>query len=232
MGDPRGNYNGAVVWALDEDEERLAREWLGYGSFDAPYWFIGLEPFLSLAFSLGARRGELLALRWSAVDFDRRVVAVEASVSQTKGRVEVKTTKTDRVRTVPLSAFALDALRRQRAAQAQDKLAAGPAYQDAGFVFADALGAMLSPWAATRSFARIALSAGASTTRLHDARHTAATTMLVSGTDARTVAGILGHSSAVTTLAVYAHLLAGPMVTAADHLGAAMELASVPLRKA
>jgi hypothetical protein len=44
MGDPRGNYNGAVVWALDEDDERLAREWLGYGSFDAPYWFIGLEP--------------------------------------------------------------------------------------------------------------------------------------------------------------------------------------------
>jgi site-specific recombinase XerD len=56
--------------------------------------------------------------------------------------------------------------------------------------------------------------------------------MLVSGTDARTVAGILGHSSAVTTLSVYSHLLAAPMVIAADNLGAAMELASGARRKA
>lgn len=44
MGDPRGSYNQAKSWALDADEERLGREWLGYGSLDAPYWFIGLEP--------------------------------------------------------------------------------------------------------------------------------------------------------------------------------------------
>jgi hypothetical protein len=44
MSDPRGIYNEATSWALDEDEERLGREWLGYGSLDAPYWFVGLEP--------------------------------------------------------------------------------------------------------------------------------------------------------------------------------------------
>lgn len=44
MSDPRGIYNEATSWALDEDEMRLGREWLGYGSLNAPYWFIGLEP--------------------------------------------------------------------------------------------------------------------------------------------------------------------------------------------
>jgi hypothetical protein len=42
--DPRGIYNQSTSWALDEDEERLGRKWLGYGSLNAPYWFVGLEP--------------------------------------------------------------------------------------------------------------------------------------------------------------------------------------------
>jgi integrase len=92
--------------------------------------------------------------------------------------VTVKGTKTDRVRTVPLSPFALDALRRQKALQAADKLAAGGAYQDDGFVFADPLGGCITPWAATYAFAQLAREAGISSTRLHDARHTAATQCL------------------------------------------------------
>ena len=55
--------------------------------------------------------------------------------------------------------------------------------------------------------------------------------MLVEGIDARSVSGVLGHSSAITTLAVYAHLLEGPMVLAADRLGASMERATVGSRK-
>ena len=84
--------------------------------------------FFSLAFAIGARRGELLALRWSVVDLERRTVTIAAALSQTKAGIAVKSTKSDRVRIVPLSAFALDAIRRQRAAQAQDKLAAGSGY--------------------------------------------------------------------------------------------------------
>ncbi|MDP9111309.1 MAG: hypothetical protein M3M96_06735 [Candidatus Eremiobacteraeota bacterium] len=103
-----------------------------------------------------ARRGELLALRWSSVDVERRTVTMRAALSQTKAGVTVKSTKTDRVRTLPLSAFALDVLRRQKVAQAQDKLAAGGAYRDDGFVFANALGGMLSPWGATYAFAQCA----------------------------------------------------------------------------
>jgi hypothetical protein len=42
--DTRGLYNEPNSWLLDEAEKRLGREWLCYGSLDAAYWFVGLEP--------------------------------------------------------------------------------------------------------------------------------------------------------------------------------------------
>ena len=84
----------------------------------------------------------------------------------------------------------------------------------------------LRPWGATYAFSQLAQAVGISTKRLHDARHRAATTMLVAGVDARSVAGMLGHTSAVTTLSIYSHLLEGLMIAAAEHLGVALERAA------
>jgi len=183
-------------------------------------------PFVALAISLGTRRGELMALRWSDIDVERRTVKIARSLSQTKaGGVAEKSTKTDRSRTVSLSPLALESLRRQRVIQAQDKLAAGGHYEDAGLVFANELGSRITPMAATNAYARLARKAGISSTRLHDVRHTAATALLLAGVDAVSVAGMLGHSSAVTTMTIYAHLRESAMVNAADVLGAAIERA-------
>jgi integrase len=180
-------------------------------------------PFVILALSLGARRGELLALRWDDVDAQTKTVTIAASLSQTKAGIALKGTKTDRTRTIPLSRLALEALQRQRAAQAADKLRAGGLYEDHAWVFADELGACVSPMAATDAYARIATKAKISSTRLHDTRHTAATTLLLSGVDVRTVASILGHSVATTTLSIYAHVMADAQRDAVDRLGNAID---------
>lgn len=175
--------------------------------------------FVTLALTLGARRGELLALRWSDIDITNATVTIAASLSQTKSGVSLKGTKTDRTRTVPLSRPALDALARQRAMQAADKLRVGPLYKDGGFIFADEVGGCVSPMAATNAYARIAVKAEVSSTRLHDLRHTAATTMLLAGVDIATTAGVLGHSTPTTTLGVYAHVLGEAKRKATDQLG-------------
>lgn len=180
-------------------------------------------PFVTLALTIGARRGELLALRWQNVHSESKTVTIEASLSQTKAGIALKGTKTDRTRTVPLSRPALEALQRQRVTQAADKLRAGGLYEDRGWVFADELGAWISPMAATDAYARIAQKAKISSTRLHDARHTAATTLLLAGVDVRTVAGVLGHSVATTTLSTYAHLMADTQRDAIDRLGEAFD---------
>jgi integrase len=94
--------------------------------------------------------------------------------------------------------MAIDALRRQRALQAADRLAGGPAYEPdpAGPVFTTELGRRVGALEATKAYARIAKAAEISSLRLHDARHTAATHLLVAGVDVRSVSGILGHASA------------------------------------
>ena len=76
---------------------------------------------------------------------------------------------------------------------------------------------------ATKAYARLAKSAGISSLRLHDARHTAATHLLVAGVDVRSVSGILGHASATTTLSTYAHLIADAQKDAVDKLGDRLE---------
>lgn len=191
------------------------------------------EAFVVLAFAVGARRGELLALQWADVDFEARSLAINASLSQTTaGGIAMKDTKSGRSRSVPLAPVAIEALRRAKALQARDRLAAGGAYQDDGYIFADAVGVRTSPMAATNAYARLARKAAISSTRLHDARHTAATTLLTAGVDVRTTAGILGHASPVVTLTTYAHLLDEAQRAGVERLGAAVEQAAERAKKA
>ena len=121
-----------------------------------------------------------------------------------------------------MSRPALEALQRQRVAQAADKLRAGGLYEDGDWVFANELGACISPMAATDAYARIAQKAQISSTRLHDTRHTAATTLLLGGVDVARWRE-LGYSVATTTLSIYAHLMADTQRDAIDRLGEAFD---------
>lgn len=180
---------------------------------------VPLGALITLAFATGARRGELLALKWNAVDLQAASMLVRFSMSETQTGIRLKAPKSDRIRTVSLSRPALEALRRQRARQAEQKLIAGSAYQDQGFVFADALGGPLTPSLVSGQFRELANKCGISTTRLHDARHTAATWLIAEGVDVRTVGAVLGHSVASTTLNIYAHAIAGAQTAAVGKLG-------------
>ena len=135
----------------------------------------------------------------------------------------IKETKSRRTRVIPLSRLAIEALKTQKALQEADKAKAEAHFRDEGAVFTDEIGHRLTPMAATNAFARLARKAGISTTRLHDARHTAATTMLSNGIDPTTVAAILGHSSPTVTLQIYSHAVPGLQQGAIDQLGERIE---------
>ncbi len=137
------------------------------------------EPFFVLAMATMMRRGELVALGCDAIDSEvARLIVRRAFGEDRKGGWFLKSTKTARERVVPLSARALDALRRVRARTAAEKLAAGPAYRDHGFVFCDELGAPYHPNAATKAFKAAALRARISGVSLHSLRHTGITLSL------------------------------------------------------
>ena len=89
----------------------------------------------------GLRRGEILGLCWSDVDFDRECVIVRRSLTPVSGRVLVLgPTKTHQERRVDLGPFGLAALRQQSTQQAAQRRRREGVYSDRDLVFANALG--------------------------------------------------------------------------------------------
>jgi integrase len=111
-------------------------------------------------------------------------------------------------------------LRAHRRHQIEERLRAGEAYQDSGFVFVDELGAAYYPDTFSERFDRLVAKAGLPRIRLHDARHTCATAMLAAGEPVKVVQELLGHASPTITLGVYAHVLPGMAEQAGERLSA------------
>jgi site-specific recombinase XerD len=100
----------------------------------------------------------------------------------------------------------VEALRAHGTRQKREKLAAGPAYSDQGFVFADEIGDPLDPSTISATFGRLVRATGLPRITLHGARHSFATVALEAGVDVLYVSEILGHASPATTQSVYQHV--------------------------
>jgi integrase len=187
----------------------------------AEQWDPRLAPLLMLAALTGMRRGELCALRWTDVDFERQELDVARSVVVVPGGITEKTTKTDRFRIVALDDVGVALLARHRvnverwAHEAEATLALD------AFVFSHAVDGSkpFRPDNVTGFFTRVRDSLGLDHVRLHDLRHFTATQLIGAGVDVRTVAGRLGHSDPSVTLRVYSHALEERDRAAADIMG-------------
>jgi integrase len=159
-----------------------------------------------LAATTGARRAEVLAMRWSNVDLEDvekgRVRIVEALTDA--GTFAAPKTKSA-VRAVPLPAFVVERLKAHKAAQNSRRLALGADWHDLDLVCERGDGSPISPGAFTHAFARIAERAGLEGVRLHDLRHGVATALAKSGASPLATSRMLGHASVAFTQAVYQH---------------------------
>jgi integrase len=130
-------------------------------------------------------------------------------------KIVSKEPKASSRRAVALAPHTVVALRRHRSVQAQERLAAGPAWQHSGLVFVDEFGSGYHPQRLTDLFHEAANAAGLPRIRLHDLRHTSATLALVAGIHPKVVQERLGHASIGMTLDIYSHVLAGMQQDAA-----------------
>jgi integrase len=136
------------------------------------------------------------------------------------GFVETKTTASRR--TIVLPAPLVEELRRHRRAQMEERLAAGPAWTpDSDLVFPDEFGRPLDPARDWRDWKRLLRASGVRDVRLHDARHTAATLLLVQGVDIRTVMAIMGWTE-MATAQRYSHAVDELRQQAARRMGSAL----------
>ncbi len=180
-----------------------------------------LAMFVVLAAATGARRSELVALRWLDIDLGVGSVSIGRGLVSGPDGLVMKDTKTHSARRVSLDPTSLGFFRAYRVVWDQRVAHAEALVRDDAYVFSHVLDGS-APWrpdSTTRAFARLCRRAGIEGVRLHDLRHYVATQMLAAGVDVRTVAGRLGHRNAATTLNVYSHFLPEADRQAAGVLG-------------
>jgi integrase len=173
-----------------------------------------------LVLATGMRRGELAGLRWPDVDLNAGGLAVRRSRVSVAHAVHESDPKTrSSRRTISLDARLVAVLRTHRRRQLEERLAWGPAWTDAGYVFTREDGLPLHPERITVLFGRLVASAGVSRLRLHDLRHTSASLLLAAGVHPKIVSERLGHSNVSITLDLYSHVIPGLQAEAAEKLG-------------
>lgn len=171
-----------------------------------------------LAIAMGLRRGELVGLRWTDIDLDKRVLYVRQQTQRRRGVLYDDDPKGRRRRTVPLPALCIAPLRWHRMRQNDQRAKAGKAWAEGGYVFTTASGRAVEPRNVYRSFTRVAASAGLRVIRLHDARHGTATLLTAAGVPPRVVMEILGHSQISITMDVYTHVVQDTQREAISHM--------------
>lgn len=161
---------------------------------------------LLLEFSVGLRRGELLALRWEHVDFENKVIHIRENRVIANGKVEIKAPKSSAgVRTIPIGDNLVKALKKARNDYLLAKRTQGLGFTDSDLIICQPNGKPFRPESVTQKWERFVASNGLKPIRFHDLRHSAATALLEAGADIKTVQQRLGHADASVTMNVYAH---------------------------
>lgn len=170
-------------------------------------------PVLVAAF-YGFRRGEVLGLKWDAIDFERGTISVIRTVTTitVEGKqmeIEQQSAKTkSSLRTLPLIGSFREYFLQVKEAQELNKQVCGNCYNHEydGFVFVDELGDLMRPEYLTSYFPQYIQKHGCKRMRFHDLRHSCASLLLANGVPLKQIQEWLGHSDFSTTANIYAHL--------------------------
>ncbi|WP_410662129.1 Arm DNA-binding domain-containing protein [Amycolatopsis sp. lyj-84] len=178
---------------------------------------------------IGLGPAEVCGLKWDEhVDLDAKSPTIKAGENtrtlvwgENGGEVEEKGGKTEnRPRKLPLPSPVAEALRRAKARQARERLAAGEAYGNSGYVLVDELGrSCRTDWLRRRAY-ELMEGAGVRRVRLYDARHACLTYLRMAGVPGPIVSAWAGHGDLTIADRVYVHPDVAHPETAAKHLGA------------
>ena len=170
-------------------------------------------PVLVAAF-YGFRRGEVLGLKWDAIDFERGTISVIRTVTTItldgkQTEIEQQSAKTkSSLRTLPLIGSFREYFLQVKEAQELNKQVCGNCYnyEYDGFVFVDELGERMRANYLTSTFPKFLEDHGLRRMRFHDLRHSSASLLLANHVPLKQIQEWLGHSDFSTTANIYAHL--------------------------
>jgi integrase len=220
-----------------EDARKVLNAATSDGARNGARWIVAL--------SLGLRQGEALGLQWQDVDLNAGTLTVRRALSRGTwkhgcrdpedctgsartcprrfggGLVTGEPKSRAGRRTVVLPPTLLEALKTHKKAQAAERLKAGEMWRDEGWLFATEVGGPMDPRVDRGAWKALLTRAGVRDARLHDARHTAATLLLVQGIDTRTVMTLMGWSQ-ISMTTRYQHVVPELKRAAADQMESAL----------
>ena len=172
-----------------------------------------------IEFYLGLRRGELLGLHWSDIDFEKGIAHIRNNyVRGEKGSVYKAPKTRSGLRDLPIGAALLPELKKARAQYNMNKLSMGPAFTDSDLVICKPNGTPYQPDSMSQKWDRFIKNQPIKKIRFHDLRHTCATMMIEANVSMETVSTFMGHGSIQITMDTYAHCTKAMEQQAADTL--------------
>lgn len=188
-------------------------------------------PVLVAAF-YGFRRGEVLGLKWDAIDFERGTISVIRTVTTItvdgkQTEIEQQSAKTkSSLRSLPLIGSFREYFLQVKEAQELNKQVCGNCYnyEYDGVVFVDELGERMRVEYLTNAFPKFLESHGLRRMRFHDLRHSCASLLLANGVPLKHIQEWLGHSDFTTTANIYAHLGYKSKITSAQAMETGLAL--------
>ena len=188
---------------------------------------------ITIALLTGARRSEILGLRWEDINFRSGTISIQRALSQLRDQsTHIEPTKTaSSTRNVALTDRAKDELRSWRDKQQRTAKKVGLSIRESDLVFSnppikedDRTWTPFKPSSLSQAFTRACQAIGLEGISIKSLRHTHASTLLESNVHPKVVQERLGHSTITTTLDTYSHVAQGLQEAAAKAFDDAYEV--------
>jgi len=182
-----------------------------------------------LTLNTGARKGEIMGLDWSDIDFDEKILHISKSSQYLPGKGSfVKAPKNESSkRIIAISENIIDILKAYQEEQRQDKESAGDLWIESGRVFTQVDGTPMHPDTMSKWFPNFVKRHNMPKLTFHGLRHTNATILIEKGLHAKVISKRLGHANIGTTMNVYGHVLKSADRGAAEVIDAVISKARV-----
>ena len=174
---------------------------------------------VQIAIMTGGRLGELIALKFSDIDYRSNKITIERSAYKCKGQpIAVKPPKDYEVRTITVNDYCIELIRLLKAEKERDRIRLGTAWKGDEWLFTQWNGEIMNPQTPTKWFGKFLKKNGLKHRKFHSLRHTSATLLLYGGVNLQQVRERLGHAD-ISTTNKYLHCLAEADTEAANVLG-------------
>lgn len=171
-----------------------------------------LETVIMLASWFGLRRGEILGLRWSCIDFDNKILSITGTIkdkseSGTKAYYSNEAKTRSSIRSFPLTDEMVTYLRDLKARQDQRRTMPHYNHDWDDFLCVRNNGNLLRPGYVTQTFPQLCEKCGLRKIKLHELRHTNISLLHSGGASLKEIQSWAGHANFGTTLNIYTHIM-------------------------